>query len=308
MATLDDLLFSASVGSVADVITCLTQKQKGLEIDVNARCKRSGRTALSAASEYGSVDCVRELLARRAEPNMADDNCSAPLHYAAFRGNLEVIRELMRAKANPHAFDNSDEAALGSCVAGFLIAIEQEKKKRDGPAMSLSAQRSGLHAACCALLLDHRADPLQRVHRSHGGGSAIDLITGFDTAECHIGLRHEVDDLRKQLTTAAQPVFQNETEDLIVEVIKEEILDVLPEVCTQLARANVVLDRVRGEEHHRIPTYSEGPVPTVLSKKTEQPYRSYGRRLDIWKKVHNYEDAGVHKVSKLRQQLSERGK
>jgi RNA polymerase sigma-70 factor, ECF subfamily len=67
-------------------------------IDINSR-NAEGRTALMLAVRHGQTNAVRELLAHGADPNVADDHGTTPLHAATAAGNSSIIVTLKRAGA-----------------------------------------------------------------------------------------------------------------------------------------------------------------------------------------------------------------
>ena len=95
------LMYAAQAGDAARLRWLLARGSR-LELKDWA-----GRMALSwasgRASGAGSLEVVRELLARGAAVGAADDNGTAPLHYASAAGHLEVVRELLARGAMVNA-------------------------------------------------------------------------------------------------------------------------------------------------------------------------------------------------------------
>jgi hypothetical protein len=55
------------------------------------------------AAYHGHADTLRELLARGADPNRANDRGQTPLAGAVFKGEPEVVAALMASGADPEA-------------------------------------------------------------------------------------------------------------------------------------------------------------------------------------------------------------
>ena len=89
-----------------------------------------GRTALHyAANLLDGGQAVSILLGMGAEPNVLDDELSAPLHLAAKAGNVLAVHSLLRAGADADSRDLSERtaffwAAYKSCTAEDLTAAE----------------------------------------------------------------------------------------------------------------------------------------------------------------------------------------
>jgi ankyrin repeat protein len=78
-----------------------------------------GRTSLYFASLTGHLAVVRELLARGANVNVANNVSGAtPLIMASLFGHVDVLRALLAAGANKHHVDNSGNTAT-SCAGAF---------------------------------------------------------------------------------------------------------------------------------------------------------------------------------------------
>ncbi len=68
---------------------------------------------------------VRELLARGAAVNTADNDGATPLYIASQKGHLEVVRELLARGANPGLATNRGSTALSIATAKGHAAIVQ---------------------------------------------------------------------------------------------------------------------------------------------------------------------------------------
>ena len=64
-----------------------------------------GRTALHLASDYGWTGCVRELIARGADVNAANNYGNTPLILASWGGNIDAVRLLLAAGADKRRVD-----------------------------------------------------------------------------------------------------------------------------------------------------------------------------------------------------------
>ena len=83
-----------------------------------------GRTALSYAANSGCLDCVEDLLRRKASVHIQDSSGKSPLHYAvsslSYDGspNGPVITELLNAGANVQLRDKQGHTALFAFTKG----------------------------------------------------------------------------------------------------------------------------------------------------------------------------------------------
>jgi ankyrin repeat protein len=110
-------------------------------VEAGSHSQADRDSALQYAAGYGHVDVVRVLLARGANPAMADDAGQTPLHWATFGPHVEVTRALLAAgapvdrrdrrfEATPldwlvHAWATADDDAArdrGREVAALLVA------------------------------------------------------------------------------------------------------------------------------------------------------------------------------------------
>eukprot|EP00747_Dinoflagellata_sp_TGD_P180809 gnl/TRDRNA2_/TRDRNA2_33888_c0_seq1.p1 gnl/TRDRNA2_/TRDRNA2_33888_c0~~gnl/TRDRNA2_/TRDRNA2_33888_c0_seq1.p1 ORF type:complete len:317 (+),score=57.89 gnl/TRDRNA2_/TRDRNA2_33888_c0_seq1:2-952(+) len=305
MNGIDRLLLAAATGNLEDVEACL-QYFPHLG-GVNVCDPLSGRTALSHAAERGAGSMVEALLARRADPCAKDFFGSAPIHQAAFRGHVHVVAQLLDAGADPRAIDRAGDAALAVSVAGFLVGLEEESA--DPP--MLAGRREGQHVACCALLLEHRANPLQHVGPGESsaesqplGLNALGLLGRFPPQKCTgASRRAELRGLEELLRAWSAPRISEISEEIIVEAIREMVVEVLPEVCIQLSRANMA--PAAGAKWLATAPYYQGPVPVMVPQLAEQPYHSYEKRRLMLHKVGDFEEAGVPMVAPLWQELEQ---
>lgn len=91
---------------------------------------KQGKTPLILAAALGHLDCLRELLQAKADPNTPDSYGLTPLHYvvlcwpqgsgraAACRAAVAAARDLLAAGANPSLPDRSGESAAALAARG----------------------------------------------------------------------------------------------------------------------------------------------------------------------------------------------
>jgi ankyrin len=85
----------------------------------------AGWTALIFASSQGNLMLAKELLAKRADPNRAENDGWTPLHFAAHNGHKDIVDLLLNngANANYYSRDNRVPKDLAR-EAGFLDIVE----------------------------------------------------------------------------------------------------------------------------------------------------------------------------------------
>lgn len=80
-------------------------------------------TPLHISCAAGSLECVDELLEKKAAPDVRNDYYETPLHIASFRGDVEIIRSLLKAGADINAIDYEKNTPLhNTCQDGQLEA------------------------------------------------------------------------------------------------------------------------------------------------------------------------------------------
>ncbi|XP_065648792.1 leucine-rich repeat serine/threonine-protein kinase 1 isoform X2 [Hydra vulgaris] len=80
---------------------------------------KEGRTILHTAAKYGSVDCVKLLLKRGADPNASsgiEDRCSTPLHHAVANGNVNCVKALVEYDVNFDLKNSMGKKALDLAI------------------------------------------------------------------------------------------------------------------------------------------------------------------------------------------------
>ncbi|KIZ01856.1 hypothetical protein MNEG_6109 [Monoraphidium neglectum] len=76
-----------------------------------------GWTALHITAAKGYDAMTRELLARGADPNIADKEGHTALHLAAGAGHLQVVTDLLRRRADPGIRDKDGRTPLDIAAA-----------------------------------------------------------------------------------------------------------------------------------------------------------------------------------------------
>ena len=124
-------------------------------VDINMVAPGSNVTLLSVASEEGSEEAVRALIAAGADVNMASicEMGFTPLHIAADRGSEPIARALIAAgadvnKANKFgvtpirmAAQNGHEVVIRALIAAGAVEDEKTKAERHRNAMGQLLQR-----------------------------------------------------------------------------------------------------------------------------------------------------------------------
>ncbi|MDL2283611.1 ankyrin repeat domain-containing protein [Oxalobacter sp. OttesenSCG-928-P03] len=100
------------------------------EID---RYDHMGRTALQSAAAYREIDKVRDLLAKKANPNIISAGRRTALQYAVSADHLEIAKLLLAHKADPNLGDTlslskSDEMTKLLKSHGARASRQKEKK------------------------------------------------------------------------------------------------------------------------------------------------------------------------------------
>jgi ankyrin repeat protein len=100
-------LMIASIRGYLDIVRELLARGANIEAADN-----DGWTSLIWASHKGHLDFVKELLDRGANIEVADDVGWTSLHAASMEGHLDVVRELLDRGANIEARDAFEETSL----------------------------------------------------------------------------------------------------------------------------------------------------------------------------------------------------
>jgi hypothetical protein len=111
-------------------------------------------TVLHVACHTNSVEIVRHLLARGADPNAKGDMGQPPLHIAAYWGNLEIVQSLLKGGANVNATDNVGWTAIHKLI---LHLGKLEQSAAEGQGRSVRFVAAGPVTLSC--LLENGADP-----------------------------------------------------------------------------------------------------------------------------------------------------
>ena len=83
----------------------------------------AGDSLLMLAAYNGHPAIVRDLLARGADPDRANDREQTPLAGAVFKGHTDVVRLLVDAGADPETGSPSARAAAGMFGRTELVAL-----------------------------------------------------------------------------------------------------------------------------------------------------------------------------------------
>lgn len=85
----------------------------------------AGWTALIYASSTGNLILVKELLAKRADVNRAENDGWTPLHFAAHNGHKDIVDILLQNGANVNYYSLADKIPKDLArEAGFLDIVE----------------------------------------------------------------------------------------------------------------------------------------------------------------------------------------
>lgn len=74
-------------------------------------------TPLRLAAQYGYLEIVESLLAKKADPSSTDEDGETPLGLSAYSGHREITQSLLSSGENP-SYINGDQTAL-HFAAGF---------------------------------------------------------------------------------------------------------------------------------------------------------------------------------------------
>jgi ankyrin repeat protein len=105
-------------------------------------------TALTTAAGRGETEIVRVLLDQGADPNQRGDNEGAlPLHNAAEAGDEEIVRLLLKHGAKPDALVFGDTALIEACIKGHVGTVRILLANGANPRVKSSSGLSVLSAA-----------------------------------------------------------------------------------------------------------------------------------------------------------------
>lgn len=110
---------SISANTAGGVVTSGAQEAEPqiAENQINARVGTDGTTKLMTAANVGDVQRVKDLVAKGANVNIADDYGWTALRYAVRKRNTAVVRELLALKADVNQSSKSGRTPLMSAVA-----------------------------------------------------------------------------------------------------------------------------------------------------------------------------------------------
>ncbi len=94
----DDLIYAGGTGDISKIESLLSEK-----VDVNAKTKDVGMTALMFAAINGQIEAMQRLIAAHANVNVRGYKGVTALMLAAQRGQLRAVQVLLAAHADAKA-------------------------------------------------------------------------------------------------------------------------------------------------------------------------------------------------------------
>jgi ankyrin repeat protein len=151
----------------ADCVEALLDK--GAKVDLSD--PDSKETPLWRAAENGSLQCVKLLIARRANINKKTDNGTTPLMAASFFGHVDCVKALIAAGANIEMKDNNHNNALAiaalhgdfECVNALLAAGANPNTLVNSGSTPLM-----LAAKCQPFPLDKSNNTIEKIPKNRG--------------------------------------------------------------------------------------------------------------------------------------------
>lgn len=180
---------ACSVGNVAGVRLLLDYHKSNASVDINDE-DVFGSTPLHAAIKAGSLDLVKLLVSKDANPCLKDKQGHDPLFRAAEDGEADILDflcvSLKKCGSSMQCLLDTDmngQTSLHRAAArGKRECVEILLQHGDGAALCAQVNRSGatpLHSAarrgyadCVELILENRADPFAR---TNNGKTALDV-------------------------------------------------------------------------------------------------------------------------------------
>ncbi|XP_053926645.1 ankyrin repeat and SOCS box protein 18 isoform X2 [Cuculus canorus] len=126
--------------------------------------KQELSTPLCLAARHGHTACLRHLLRRRADPNLAPGG-RGPLHEACLGGHTDCVELLLEHKADPNLLSEEGLAPLHLCTTQDSLRCAK-LLLRHGATVNLPSEDDGetaLHVAARHCLCDHA-----RLYLRHG--------------------------------------------------------------------------------------------------------------------------------------------
>ncbi|NXS60940.1 ASB18 protein, partial [Brachypteracias leptosomus] len=118
--------------------------------------KQELTTPLCLAARHGHTACLRHLLHRRADPNLAPGG-QGPLHEACLEGHVDCVELLLEHNADPNLQSEEGLAPLHLCTTRDSLRCAK-LLLRHGATVNLPSEDSGetaLHVAARHCLYDH---------------------------------------------------------------------------------------------------------------------------------------------------------
>ena len=147
-------LLQASVCGSVEIVKLLLARHANPNID-----DRFGKTALYSAAQYGFLDIANVLLDNGANPNKADHNGFTALNQAAFHGYADMVKVLLASGAeHAKARDILWHAAVSGSLPVVKELLAQGVKPDECPTALVAAVQKG-DREIVSELLAHGADP-----------------------------------------------------------------------------------------------------------------------------------------------------
>ena len=129
-----------------------------------------GKSELFVAAEKGDLDKVKELVAKGANPDLADEYGDVPINRAAVEGHLDVVKFLVEHGAMYHSPGIGLYPLDGAAGNGRLDVVKylvEEKgvpvnQRTDAGAPPLIGAAADMHVDVVQYLVNKGADPNQR--------------------------------------------------------------------------------------------------------------------------------------------------
>lgn len=112
-------LYTAAQNGHCDIVRQLLEKKA----DPNIAREKNAETPLYIAAMKGYGDIVRQLLKKDAKPNMKCKSGATPLIMASYTGDRQIVQDLLDAGADVNAISNNGLTAVDCAIAGRHYGI-----------------------------------------------------------------------------------------------------------------------------------------------------------------------------------------